>query len=94
MKTSWKSFILIAFTLTLGGFSACTEKKEDNAEVIYLRKKVHETEEELASYEDKMKSADHGLQTKLTQDRELNKSRLERLKHALQKAEDNQKKLE
>jgi len=91
MKSLAKFFVL---TLMLLEFAACTQKKEDNAEVIFLRKRVKEMEADLASFELKLKDADHGLQTKLAQDQELNKARLERMKQALQKAEDNQKKLE
>lgn len=91
MRKLGKFFVL---TLALLDFASCTQKKPDNAEVVYLRKRVSEIEAELAKFESKLKDADHGLQTKLAQDQELNKARLERMKQALQKAEDNQKKLE
>lgn len=87
------SVVLLAFLLAS---SACTSKKEDTEEVKYLRKKVSDSETEMAKYEEKIKaaSADHGLQIKLQQDNELGKARLERLKEALKKAEARQKELE
>jgi septal ring factor EnvC (AmiA/AmiB activator) len=89
-----KFFLLTLSLAVLAPSLACSKKKQDNAEVLYIRKKVQEVQAEIAAYESRVKDADHGLQTKLAQELELNKARLERLKQALEKAEDNQRKLE
>jgi hypothetical protein len=74
-------------------FSSCFSTKEEAEEVKHLRKKVEALQTDMSTFEEKIKSAqgDHGLQIKLTQENEMNKARLERLKEALKKAEQNQK---
>ncbi len=63
---------------------SCTEKKPIPKEVTDLDEKITKMEAELAATDTNLKKAlDHGLQIKMTSDRELLNSRLQREKERM-----------
>lgn len=76
------SCLLVVFPLV---FSLACHKHTPTHTELELEKRVHNTEQDLASIEEKLKNAknDEGLEIQLKHERDLAKARLDRFKLAL-----------